>query len=110
MLEKSSIYHIYNQGNNKETIFQERVDYLRFIGKVRTLVYPNASILTYCLMPNHFHFMVFTNLNSVEKIKVGNIELTNLSNSFRLLLSEYAKEYNLKYNRSGSLFRAKTKV
>jgi hypothetical protein len=27
----NQLYHIYNQGNNKETIFHEQSDYLRFL-------------------------------------------------------------------------------
>lgn len=109
MLEPKTLYHIYNQGNNKELVFREDQDYLRFLEKVNSLVKPNCEILTYCLMPNHFHFIVLTTNKSVRPIQVGNIELTELTNSFRKLLSEFAKEINKKYIRSGSLFRQKTK-
>lgn len=105
----NSIYHIYNQGNNKEIIFKEHDDYLRFLEKISFLVKPNCDFLTYCLMPNHFHFLIQTTSKSVMTFKSGSLELNKLTNSLRLLLSEYAQEFNKKYKRSGSLFRQKTK-
>lgn len=107
--EPSHIFHVYNQGNNREIIYKCREDYLLFLKKVRHFIKPNAEILAYCLMPNHFHFLILANDISVEKIKLGNIESNKLSNGFRLLLSEYAKEFNMQYERTGSLFRPKTK-
>ena len=104
----NSIYHVYNQGNNRQKIFFERNDYLRFLEKTKALVKPNCDLLAYCLMPNHFHFLIQTNEKSLQNIKIGNIDLIRITNSFRLLLSEFAKEINVKYNRSGSLFRQKT--
>jgi REP element-mobilizing transposase RayT len=103
-----SIYHVYNQGNNRQKIFFERNDYLRFLQKINVLVKPNCDLLAYCLMPNHFHILIQTTYRSLENIKVGNIDLIKITNSFRLLLSEFAKEVNVKYNRNGSLFRQKT--
>lgn len=104
-----SIYHVYNQGNNCQNIFFERADYLRFLEKVNVLIKPNCDLLAYCLMPNHFHFLIQTNDKSLKNIRIGNIDLIHITNGFRLLLSEFAKEINVKYKRSGSLFRQKTK-
>ncbi len=103
------LYHIYNQGNNREAIFREREDYLHFLHKFRAMVFPNGNLLSYCLMPNHFHFLFETTPRSIEKIRIGSLEVARLSNAFRLLLSEYAQEFNQKYKRSGSLFRQRTK-
>ena len=59
--EKDHIYHIYNQGNNKQKIFFIKENYYFFIGKIKTHVLPFADILAWCLMPNHFHIMVYVN-------------------------------------------------
>jgi len=59
------IYHIYNRGNNAQPIFFSRENYLFFLKKVRKHILPHADILAWCLMPNHFHFMVY-----VKKVKV----------------------------------------
>ncbi|AFM05886.1 hypothetical protein Fleli_3567 [Bernardetia litoralis DSM 6794] len=108
-IESEKLYHIYNQGNNQETVFLNREDYIFFLTKVREKVLPFCEIVNYCLMPNHFHFLVNTNDYSTEEIMLGKLTLTRLSNGFRLLTSQYATYFNHKYKRSGSLFRQKTK-
>lgn len=105
----NQFYHIYNQGNNQEITFHERNDYLRFLTKYRFLVAPHCDTIAYCLMPNHFHFLIGVTEKSTEKIKLGGIEIDRITDGFRKLLSEYAQEFNLKSHRSGSLFRQKTK-
>lgn len=103
------LYHVYNQGNNKEPLFKDEQDYLLFLNKVREQLVSVANIVSYCLMPNHFHFLIDTNLKSVEELKIGSLILSRLTNAFRLMQSEYAQDFNRKYNRTGSLFRQKTK-
>ncbi|HWZ22426.1 MAG TPA: hypothetical protein VNW06_07205 [Cytophagaceae bacterium] len=66
--------------------------------------------MAYCLMPNHFHFLVHTTEESIVKKKVGIVEITALMNGFRQLESGYAQAINKQQQRSGSLFRQKTKV
>ncbi len=105
----NSIYHIYNQGNNRETTFIDTDDYIAFLRKIDYHLKPNCIILSYCLMPNHFHVIILTTEKSNEKVRIGSLELTKITNSFRLILSEYAQDFNKKYNRTGSLFRQKTK-
>lgn len=65
------IYHVYNQGNNKEVIFNDHGDYISFLRRVRERVFPNADILSYCLMPNHYHFLIYTNQKSIEPVQLG---------------------------------------
>jgi REP element-mobilizing transposase RayT len=108
-IESEKLYHIYNQGNNQETVFLNREDYIFFLKKVREKVLPFCEIVNYCLMPNHFHFLVNTNDYSAEEIMLGKLQLTRLSNGFRLLTNQYTTYFNHKYKRSGSLFRQKTK-
>lgn len=52
------IYHVYNRGNNSQTIFFNRENYLFFLEKLRKYVLPHADVLAWCLMPNHFHLMI----------------------------------------------------
>ncbi len=56
--EQSLIYHVYNQGNNSQSIFFERENYLFFLRKMRKHLLPYADVLCYCLMPNHFHWLL----------------------------------------------------
>lgn len=107
---EDSIYHIYNQGNNKQQIFFTHENYLYFLNIYRNLVSPHVDTLSYCLMPNHFHFLVSTNQQSVKEIKVGSLTLSALSNGIRMLLSSYATAINKQQSTTGSLFRQKTKA
>jgi len=64
--EEGYIYHIYNQGNNRQKIFFNRENYLYFLRKINTYILPYGDILAWCLMPNHFHLMVLVNNIEVD--------------------------------------------
>ena len=51
-------YHIYNRGNNGETIFPEERNYEYFMQLYGKYISPIADTFAYCLMPNHFHFLI----------------------------------------------------
>jgi putative transposase len=104
------IYHIYNQGNNRETIFYSPQNYLEFLNLFRKFVAPFCKVLSYCLMPNHYHFLIFATKDSEKPKLLGNIETCELSNGFRLLQSTYAKYINKEKSRTGSLFKQKTQA
>jgi putative transposase len=60
-------------------------------------------------MPDHFHFMVYTDERCSTKIKQGGLLIDPITNGIRKLLSGYARIFNNQNNRSGSVFRQKTK-
>jgi putative transposase len=60
-------------------------------------------------MPNHFHFLVFTNEDSCATKKVGGLQIQALSDAIRRLQSHYAQGINQRFGWSGSLFRQRTK-
>lgn len=105
-----NIYHIYNQGNNRQQVFKNKSDYERFFHLYKSNIIDFASTIAWCLMPNHFHFMIATNTKCLEKIKQGGIFLDPITNGFRKMLSGYTHVSNLITNSSGSLFRQKTKA
>ena len=51
-------YHVYNRGNNGETLFCEERNYPYFLKLYAQHIEPVAEAYAYCLMPNHFHFLV----------------------------------------------------
>ena len=102
-------YHIYNQANNREYIFRDDEDYTYFLKRTKIWVAEKSDILAYCIMPNHFHFLIHANSSSIERVKVGSLWLSQISNGFRLLQSQYAQYFNRKYGSSGSIFRPKIK-
>lgn len=105
----NNIYHVYNQGNNRQKIFNTRKDYLTFLTLYRRL-FPNyCSTMAWSLMPNHFHFMIHTDERCGTLIKQGGIFIDPVTNSIRKLLSGYARIFNNQYQQTGSVFRQKTK-
>ncbi|MBN2174167.1 MAG: transposase [Bacteroidales bacterium] len=63
------IYHIYNRGNNKNRIFFTEDNYLFFLRKVRKELADYVIFLAYCLMPNHFHFLVRVKVKLSDELK-----------------------------------------
>ncbi len=131
IFEEGHLYHIYNQGNNRQKIFFERENFLFFLQKMRTYLLPHCDILAYCLMPNHFHWMVLVNnleitiepsvntdgvtLNIAtegfaQSETLGNGKLRSLNQSIGILLRSYTNAINKQEKRSGSLFRRETKA
>lgn len=44
--ERGFIYHIYNQGNNKQKVFYCRENYLFFLKKIKSQLLPFGDILS----------------------------------------------------------------
>jgi putative transposase len=108
--EPNHIYHIYNQGNNRQKIFFTRENYLFFLKKIGEHILPFADILAWCLMPNHFHLMVALS-DRVSTFKVKNSPgHYQLNSAIAILLRSYTRAINIQQDRSGSLFRERTKA
>ena len=122
--QKGHLYHFYNQGNNRRVIFFKRENYYYFLQKVQEYILPYCDLLAYCLMPNHFHFMVQVNevelpvkSESSDDSKSSDdsdfeqiIKYRTLNNSIAILLRSYTRAINKQQNSRGSLFRPKTKA
>lgn len=96
-LYKDQYYHIYNRGNNGETIFYEPANYLFFLKRLGEYLSNCVEIFAFCLLPNHFHLL----------IKVKDHKL--VSEQFRLLFLSYSKAINKQIGRTGSLFQKRFK-
>jgi|SRR3989338_2142500 len=110
-------YHVYNRGVDKRDIFSNKKDLYRFIESIsefnRTEVItslanlkksnqiapkalsrdPLVCIVAYCLNPNHFHFLL-------RQLKDGGI-----SKFMQKLQAGYTCYFNIKNQRTGSLFQ-----
>ena len=88
------IYHIYNRGNNHQKIFVQKADYYLFLLKIKTyFAIETAEVLSYCLMPNHFHLLIYNHCeNFGTKIMMP-------------LITSFTKTMNLKYSREGHHFQ-----
>ncbi len=107
ILVEDKFYHIYNHANGCENLFIAKSDYILFLKKYETYATPYFDIYCYCLMPNHFHFLV--KVKSINELKMkGYNESENihnfLSHKMGSFFNSYTKSYNINYNRKGSLF------
>jgi len=114
-LSKGEYYHIYNRGVDKRNIFSDEYDVERFlqsmvefnvedpIGSIyensfkdRRLRHPVSKlvyVIAYCLNPNHYHFIL-------KQVAEKGVE-----KYMQRLGMGYAKYFNNKNDRSGSLFQ-----
>ena len=107
--EKDKIYHIYNRSN--QTVFYSNENYLFFLEKVKKHLFPVCEILAWCLMPNHFHFMIIANNLSIAKLKEPHRKnIMVLSKNIGTMLSTYTQSINKQQNRIGKLFAHNTKA
>ncbi|MBW6460580.1 MAG: transposase [Bacteroidales bacterium] len=91
-------YHIYNRGNNRENIFYKDEHYQFFIKKYTEMIHPYVNTYAYCLLPNHFHFLL-----KIDPF-ASNIAFKQPSHLFRKFFQCYAIWFNKRQNRRGSLF------
>lgn len=115
-LVNGEIYHVYNRGSSKQKIFIQPRDYKRFqqtfyyyqfIGpkpkfsnyaksKLNLFKLSNekiVEIISYCLMPNHFHFLI------------KQLEDSGISIFISQLTNSYTKYFNTKYSNVGALLQ-----
>jgi len=121
-------YHLYNRGNGKHDIFLDKDDYGRFIKLLyicnsknefnfRTSVVrekinafdfergePLVSILSWVLMPNHFHILLIS-----HRSDLGEKGYNPITEFMRKISTAYVMYFNKKYGRTGSLFEGKFK-
>lgn len=108
-------YHIFNRGVAKRDIFNNSRDYSQFIKtffyyqiqspKPKFSVYRQSKtfpidaskkivdIISYCLMPNHFHLLV------------KQLQSNGISEFMRKFTHSYVKYRNVKYNNQGPIFQ-----
>ena len=109
--DKGEFYHVYNRGNNQQVIFFTERNYFFFLKKIREQLLPVADIIAYCLMPNHFHFLLRATEDGLkERESFGGKSMQQLAYRIGILLSSYSQAINKQNNTTGSLFQQKTKA
>ena len=106
---ENELYHIYNRGNNQQQIFFKPDNYLFFLKKVRKFILPHCDILAYCLMPNHFHFLINADNRTITTKIIAGKEKNILSEGIRMLLSSYTQAINKQNNTYWFTFSTKHK-
>lgn len=109
-----TFYHIYNRGANKQNIFNDNDDYAVFLnllkryldnvpkkdnkGREYDWLHDRIELLAFCLMPNHFHMLIYQSDESA---------MTRL---LRGVCTAYSRYFNTKYGRTGPLFQNRYKA
>jgi len=93
-------------------IFFSSKNYLYLLQKIRNEWSAHCDIYCYCLMPNHFHFMLQPTPEGCKQItlKEKTTHLQNLSKTIGKTLSSYTQAINIQNNTTGNLFQKKTKA
>lgn len=90
-LSSSNIYHVVIKGLDRQIIFEEKKDYIKYLDLLEHYSYEcNFDIYAYCLMSNHIHLVICTSDISLETF-------------FRKINTHYAIWFNMKYQRTGHL-------
>lgn len=109
-----SFQHVYARGHSKHKIFIDEQDYITFLVLLQRYLsaeeardrygvpYPNfynkLELLAYCLMPNHFHLLIYQRQPKA------------MAQFMQSVLTSYSRYFNKKYKRSGSLFESRYKA
>jgi putative transposase len=94
---RSGVYHIMLRGINRQTIFEDDEDKLKFLETLKK--YKDISqfqLYSYCLMDNHVHLLI-------REVK------ETIAEAIKRISSSYVYWYNFKYERIGHLFQERFK-
>ena len=99
LLQEKKIFHIMVQGINKEKIFKlgsEKRKYIKLIKE--NLEEYEINLISYCVMTNHVHLLVYSeNISSITQY------MHNIN-------TNYAIFYNKSHNRVGYVYRDRYKI
>jgi REP element-mobilizing transposase RayT len=87
-------YHVYNRGVNFEQIFFIQENWQYFLRRLRRFFDPsNVEMVAYCLMPNHYHLLVYLKTNDFSRKVMHPFSIS------------YTKAINKQQGRVGPLFQ-----
>ncbi|MDP2172414.1 MAG: transposase [Candidatus Cloacimonadaceae bacterium] len=90
-----SLFHAYNHSLDGRMLFYDDADYRKYLQLLKKRLSQEFSVFAYCLMPNHYHFLV--RQNGAEPIY----------SMFEQPHKSYARYYNLRYGAKGKILRDK---
>lgn len=104
-------YHIFNRGINRNSIFFEIRNYNYFLQLWKKYLNDSVDVLAYCLLPNHFHFLIRIKEEIEIQTKEGDYHLVKddeaigklVSEQLRRLFISFSQAINRQENRTGSL-------
>lgn len=90
-----SVFHVVNHSIDGRDLYYTPGDYKNYLRFFKEAITSDVSVLAYCLMPNHFHFLL--QQNTPEAI----------SSLFEATHKRYARYYNKEHEFKGRVFRTK---
>ena len=91
-------YHVYNRGVNRQLIFANDDNYGFLLLRAKSYLRDYAlSVIAYCLMPNHYHFLLRPEGDEA------------LSRFIQRLFNSCSQAFNRQQGRSGTLFEGRAK-
>ena len=91
-------YHVLNRGNGRSEVFHKESDYAAFL---KLLIEANERVpmrlLSYCLMPNHFHLVLWPNGDG------------DMSRWMQWLMTAHVRRYHRHYHSSGHVWQGRYK-
>lgn len=124
--EPKGTYHLYNYAVGYNNLFREVRNYNYFLKKLIPKIKPFCDVLAYCLLPDHFHFIIcikdksilmdhwkiqiermhaMNDLNGLEKSSDQVVFNQLIVREFAGVFNSYAQSFNKTYRRKGALFR-----
>ena len=92
-------YHVINRGNGRDEVFHKAGDYAAFLKLLdEASKRVPMRLLAYCLMPNHFHLVVWTH------------EDRDLGRWMQWLMTSHVRRYHRHYNSSGHVWQGRFKA
>lgn len=114
--DSGAYYHLYNRGVDRCSIFLEDADYKTFLSFLKLYLtlqgeslkvapsrkpknyFGEIELLSYCLMPNHFHLLIKQNSDH------------GIDHFMRSLSTKYVRYFNTRRHRIGPLFEGPYKA
>ncbi len=115
-------FHVYNRSNNQEILFPTSKMKSHFLQLIDTRLGYLMNVYTWCLIPNHFHYLIKTKsperaldflsqlttrkLTRTEKrFLAGEVPFQDLAlKAWTAVFQSYASTFNNFYKRKGNLF------
>lgn len=106
-LDFEQIYHVYNRAVGTDKLFITERDYYYFQEKFDRYLSAFVEIFSFCLLPNHFHFLLRIKEKSkiIEELnyKGDDFSYKNTNRAFSNFFNSYTKSFNKVHHRKGKL-------
>lgn len=106
-LEPGFYYHVFNRAVGNDKLFYSDENYRYFLKKYEEYLSQILDTYVYCLMPNHFHFLIrVKEENEIRQVLTNADKALSLhiSRQFSNFFNGYSQAINKQLGRRGSLF------